>query len=90
MARVRMPQLDALHAKLQMLPDGLERIAVFRELERIAIAYMPYKNVLNRLTLDMTQKRVIGYRRPVFWQDWWQFVDIDTGAAADGAALART
>jgi len=90
MARVRMPQLDALHAKLQMLPDGPERIAVFRELERIAIAYMPYKNVLNRLTLDMTQKRVIGYRRPVFWQDWWQFVDIDTGAAADGAALART
>jgi len=33
----------------------------------------------------MTQKRVIGYRRPVFWQDWWQFVDLDDGAAAAGA-----
>ncbi len=45
---------------------------------------MPYKNILNRLTLDMTHKRVVGYRRPVFWQDWWQFVDLDD--AASGAA----
>ena len=27
----------------------------------------------------MTQRRVVGYRRPVFWQDWWQLVDIDDG-----------
>ncbi len=27
----------------------------------------------------MTQKRVIGYRRPVFWQEWWHYVDIDDG-----------
>ena len=58
MARVRLPQFDALYEKLQTLPDGPERIAVFREAERVALAYMPYKNVLNRLTLDMTHKRV--------------------------------
>jgi hypothetical protein len=23
------------------------------------------------------QPWVIGYRRPVFWNDWWQHVDID-------------
>ena len=50
MARVRLPQFDVLYDKLQTLPDGPERIAVFREAERIALAYMPYKNVLNRLT----------------------------------------
>src|SRR6478735_1110729 len=84
MARVRLPQFDVLYEKLQTLPNGPERIAVFREAERVALAYMPYKNVLNRLTLDMTHKRVVGYRRPVFWQDWWQFVDLDD--AASGAA----
>ncbi len=42
---------------------------------------MPYKYVVNRISLDMTQRRVIGYRRTLFWQDWWQFVDIDDGAA---------
>jgi len=82
MARVRLPQFDVLYEKLQTLPDGPERIAVFRKAEGVALAYMPYKNVVNRLTLDMTQKRVIGYRRPVFWQDWWHLVDIDDGAGA--------
>ncbi|HEV7575349.1 MAG TPA: ABC transporter substrate-binding protein [Caldimonas sp.] len=82
MGRVRLPALDRLYDRIQTLPDGPERLAVFREAERIAIAYMPYKFVLNRVSLDMTQKRVIGYRRPVFWQDWWQYVDIDDGAGA--------
>ena len=25
----------------------------------------------------MTYPQVIGFRRTVFWQDWWHFVDID-------------
>ena len=90
MARVKLPQFDALYDKLQTLPDGPERLAAFREAERIALAYMPYKSVLNRLTLDMTQRRVIGYRRPVFWQDWWQFVEIDGSTPAGGAKKAAT
>jgi ABC-type transport system substrate-binding protein len=79
MARVRLPRLDALYDKLQVLPDGPERTAAFREAERLALAYMPYKFTLNRVSLDMTQKRVIGYRRPPFWQEWWHYVDIDDG-----------
>ena len=52
-------------------------VANDRDAERIGLAYMPYKYVLNRVSLDMTQRRVIGYRRTPFWQDWWQYVDID-------------
>jgi hypothetical protein len=26
----------------------------------------------------MTHPWVIGYRRALFWQDWWHYVDIDT------------
>jgi hypothetical protein len=59
------------------MPDGPERLALFREAEQLALAYMPYKFSFNRVSLDMTQRRVIGYRRPVFWQDWWQYVDLD-------------
>jgi ABC-type transport system substrate-binding protein len=79
MARVRLPRFDALYQKLQELPDSPERAAVFREAERLAVAYMPYKFTLNRVSVDMTQKRVIGYRRPVFWQEWWHYVDVDDG-----------
>ncbi len=77
MARIRMPALDALYDRIQYLPDGPERAAALDETTRIAIAYMPYKYTLNRLSLDMTQPQLIGYRRPVFWLDFWQYVDID-------------
>ena len=82
MGRVRLPELDKVYDRIQTLPDGPERLAAFREAERIGLAYMPYKYVLNRVSLDMTQKHVIGYRRPVFWQDWWHYVDIDDAAGA--------
>ncbi len=86
MARVRLKRFDELYDKLQMLPDGPERAAAFLEAERLAVAYMPYKFTLNRVSIDMVQKRVIGYRRPPFWQEWWHYVDIDEG---DPPAVAR-
>src|SRR5436190_5797998 len=79
MGRVRLPALDKAYDRIQTLPDGPERLAAFREAERLGLAYMPYKYILNRVSLDMTQRRVVGYRRPVFWQDWWHLVDIDDG-----------
>ena len=79
MGRVRLPALDKAFDRIQTLPDGPERLAAFREAERLGLAYMPYKYILNRVSLDMTQRRVVGYRRPVFWQDWWHLVDIDDG-----------
>jgi ABC-type transport system substrate-binding protein len=78
MARVRLPALDALYDRIQRLPDGPERQAAFDEATKLALAYMPYKFSLNRLSLDMTWPQLVGYRRPVFWLDWWQYVDIDT------------
>ncbi|MES2991079.1 MAG: ABC transporter substrate-binding protein [Pseudomonadota bacterium] len=77
LARFKLPAVDALYDRLQTLPDGPERQATFREIERLAIAYMPYKFTLTRVSLDMAQPQLVGYRRPVFWKDWWQYVDID-------------
>jgi ABC-type transport system substrate-binding protein len=76
-ARFKMPAVDEMYRKLQLLPDGPERLAVFAEIEKLCLAYMPYKFVLERLSLDMAQPQLVGYRRPVFWQDWWHHVDID-------------
>ena len=77
LARINLPRFSEIYDRLQTMPDGPERDATFREGELLALAYMPYKFTLNRLSLDMTQPQVIGYRRTVFWQDWWQFVDVD-------------
>jgi len=77
LARVRLPALDAAYDRLQTLPDGPQRMAAFHAAVRLAIAYMPYKFTLNRVSLDMAQAQLVGYRRSLFWQDWWQYVDID-------------
>jgi ABC-type transport system substrate-binding protein len=77
MARFKMPELDALYQRLQVLPDGPERDALFDRAQKIAIAYMPYKVRLNRVSTDMAQPWLVGYRRPLFWQEWWHMVDID-------------
>jgi ABC-type transport system substrate-binding protein len=78
MGRFRLPAFDAVYDRLLHLPDGPERNALFDQAKRIAVAYMPYKYRVNRIVTDMTYPWVVGYRRPIFWQDWWQWVDIDT------------
>ena len=70
-----------VYEQLQALPDGPERAALFRQAKRLAVAYMPYKLHTHRIFTDMAQPWVVGYRRPVFWQDWWHIVDIDPAAA---------
>jgi ABC-type transport system substrate-binding protein len=86
MARFRLPAFDALYERMLVLPDGPEREALFDQAKKLAVAYMPYKFKLNRIATDMTQPWVIGYRRPVFWQEWWHYVDIDGSKRAGSTA----
>jgi ABC-type transport system substrate-binding protein len=81
LARFKNAQYDAVYERLQSLPDGPEREKLFQEIKRIGVAYAPYKNHLHRFITDMASSEVKGYRRPLFWQDWWQYVDIEPGAA---------
>lgn len=80
LARVRLLEIDAIYDKLQVLPDGPERQALFDEAARLSIAYMPYKYRVSRIVTDMTYPWLVGYRRPIFWNEWWHYVDIDTEA----------
>jgi len=82
-ARFKLPAFDAIYDRMMVLPDGPERDALFLEAKRISVAYAPYKYQVHRIYTDLTHARVVGYRRPVFWQDWWQYVDIDGSARPD-------
>ena len=77
LARFRRPEFDALYRQLSALPDGPERQRVFREATRQAVVWMPYKVRWHSYVTDLAQAGVHGYRRPLFWQDWWQYVDVD-------------
>jgi ABC-type transport system substrate-binding protein len=80
LARFKNAQFDAIYTQMQGMPDGPERDAMFLEAKRISIAMAPYKDHLHRFVTDMAHAPLKGYRRPLFSQDWWQFVDIEPGA----------
>jgi ABC-type transport system substrate-binding protein len=80
LARFKNAELDAIYEKMDALPDGPERLALFRRAKEIAVAFAPYKNTVHRISTDMLYPWVVGYRRPLFWQEWWHMVDIDTSA----------
>jgi len=80
LARFKNAELDALYKRMSVIPDGPERDELFRKVKLIAAAYVPYKFNLHRISTDMWHPWVIGYRRPLFWQEWWHMADIDLAA----------
>jgi ABC-type transport system substrate-binding protein len=77
LARFRNAEFDAIYERMQTMPNGPERDALFVQLKKIAVAYMPYRSTVHPISTDLWHPWVIGFRRPLFWQDWWQYVDVD-------------
>jgi ABC-type transport system substrate-binding protein len=77
LARFKWPEFDALYDRLSALEDGPQRLALFDEAKRLAVAYVPYKLHVHPLVTDMAHPWLLGYRRPLFWQEFWQYIDID-------------
>ena len=78
-ARFRHPELDRLYVQASRLPDGPERLALLDRMKRIAVAYMPYKLGVHRYVADLTTAQVVGFRRPLFWLNWYHMVDVLPG-----------
>jgi ABC-type transport system substrate-binding protein len=82
LARFRLPEFDRVYEQMKKIPDGPERLALFREANRMLIAYAPYKFHVHRIINDLAHPWLVGYRRPPFWQEWWHNVDVDVEAQA--------
>lgn len=86
LARFRNERFDELFDRMRQIPDGEERERLFFEAKRLLTAYMPYKFHVHRMITDFSQPWLSGYRRPLFWSTWWQYVDIDAEAQAKANA----
>ncbi len=85
-ARFHLAEFDRIYEQMGTLPTGLARQALFDETTALTAAYVPYRTGVHRVITDLSFPWLIGYRRPPFWLDWWQYVDID--AAAQKRAVA--
>ena len=84
LARFQLPAFDALYERIKLLPSGPERQLAFDQATALMTAYTPYRISVHRIFVDLAYAEIVGYRRPTFWVDWWQYVDIDTKAGKAG------
>jgi ABC-type transport system substrate-binding protein len=77
LAHFRLEEMDRLYERLGSMADGPQREALFDRAKRLAVAYMPYRHHVHTYVNDLVQPWLIGYRRPLFWLNWWEQVDID-------------
>jgi ABC-type transport system substrate-binding protein len=77
LSRFKLPAFDAIYQRVQSLPDGPERLATIAEANKLLIAYMPQKTTVHRVITDLAYPWVVGYRRPVFGNRFWHYIDID-------------
>ena len=76
-ARFRNAEVDKLIADILVMPASPERLEKMDRVKRITLAYAPYKFGVHRIFTDLAQPWVVGYRPTLFWQNWWEYVDID-------------
>ncbi|MBW8830712.1 MAG: hypothetical protein JF606_15020 [Burkholderiales bacterium] len=72
-------RFDEAYEQIQILPDGPQRLALLREALNIVTALAPHK--YNVHLTDLSQPWLIGYRRPLYGRQCWQYVDIDEASA---------
>jgi ABC-type transport system substrate-binding protein len=77
LARFQLAAFDDIYRRMLALPDGPERQALFLEASKLVVAYAPYKIHVHRVINDVTQPWVQGFRRPLFWRQLWQYIDVD-------------
>lgn len=77
LSRFRNAEFDDLYRRMNSLPDGPERLALLRQSQKIVTAYAPAKFSTHRIVTDLTQPWLIGYRRPPFSNQFWEYVDLD-------------
>jgi len=76
LARFRLAAFDRIYEQMKGLPDGPERQRLFTRANNLLVAYAPYKVHVHRIVTDLWQPWLEGYRRPLFWQEFWQYVDV--------------
>lgn len=77
LARFQLPAFDKVYERVKLLPNGTERMAAFDEATSLMAAWAPYRISVHRIFVDLAFPEVVGYVRPTFWIDWWQYIDID-------------
>jgi ABC-type transport system substrate-binding protein len=86
-SRFSLPEFDRLYERAKQLPDGPERNALYREMNRLFLVYAPWRLGTHRIITDLSQPWTVGYYRHPVMRQFWKFIDIDP--VKQGASAAQ-
>ncbi|MBL0141343.1 MAG: bicyclomycin resistance protein [Betaproteobacteria bacterium] len=79
-ARFRLPEFDRLYRKSQAVPDSPERNALYREMNRLLLAYAPWRLGVHRIFNHLQYPWVKGYKKhPILYTNF-KYLDLDVAA----------
>ncbi len=76
-SRFVLPEFDRLYEQAKRLPNGPERNAIYREMNRLFLVYSPWRLGVHRIYTDLSHPWVIGYKRHPVMRGFWKYIDID-------------
>jgi peptide/nickel transport system substrate-binding protein len=79
-AEFKLPEFDRLYEKSLGFPDGEERNKLYREMNRLLLAYAPWRLGVHRIFNHLLYPWVKGYKKhPILYTNY-KYLDIDVAA----------
>ncbi len=79
-AEFKLPEYDRLYEKSLAVPDSPERNAIYREMNRLFLAYAPWRMGVHRVFNHLQYPWVKGYKKhPILYTNF-KYLDIDPAA----------
>ncbi|MGZ5066566.1 MAG: ABC transporter substrate-binding protein [Usitatibacter sp.] len=79
-AEFKLRDYDRLYLKSQAVPDGPERNQLYREMDRLLLAYAPWRLGVHRIFNHLQYPWVKGYKKhPILYTNY-KYLDIDVAA----------
>ena len=86
-SRFNLPEWNRLFEASQNMPDSPQRDVLYLRMNKLFLAYAPWKLGVHRIYTDLMQPWVYGYHRHPVLRRWWQYIDVD--GEAQRKAIAR-
>jgi ABC-type transport system substrate-binding protein len=77
LGRFDLPEFNALYDKAKQMPNGPERVQIFRRMSQLVTAYAPWVMTTYRIENVVVQPWVLGYKYNSFDQHPWMYYDLD-------------
>jgi ABC-type transport system substrate-binding protein len=77
LGRFDLPEFNALYDRAKKMPNGPERVRLYREMSKLVVAYAPWVLHTYRIENIIVHPWVLGYKYDTFNPHPWMYLDLD-------------